>query len=244
MIERSFDAEWWNRLCNLPEVRPGLGGEGEIDVSPLILNPLNYALRAKHGGFILEAFGAGVYGVHTQFSSEGRGAHAIEAMRAGLEWMFTRTDCMKIHSHCPDNNPATLALALKGGARRWCRNELHPLNGPGWTVAWDLDDWAVNAESMEAGGEEFHEFSEKALEGLGLPEHPHDPIHNRVVGTALELYRNGHAAKATLVYNTWASAALYPQAQLLNRDPLRVDVGLGFVVGLDAKGNMEEVQCR
>jgi hypothetical protein len=243
MIERTFDAEWFNGICNLPEVKPGLGIDGPIDVSPVLSNPANYGLRSLFGGFILTAYGAGVYSVHTQFAAEGRGAHAIEAMRAGLEFMFTRTDGMKIHTQCPDSNPAALALALKGGAKRWFRNELEPTLGPGQVVSWDIDDWIVRAESMEAGGEEFHAFSDEALAHLHLPEHPHDPIHNRVVGASLAMYRGGQPAKATLTYNVWASAAGYPQAQLLSRDPLRVDVGLGLILGLDAAGNMEVAEC-
>jgi hypothetical protein len=46
--------------------------------------------------------GAGFYSVHTQFAAEGRGRHAIAAMQSGLDFMFTRTDCMRIFSHCPD----------------------------------------------------------------------------------------------------------------------------------------------
>jgi RimJ/RimL family protein N-acetyltransferase len=131
MIERTFDAAWFNGICNLPEVRPGLGGEGPIDVSPLLTNPANYALRASHGGFILVGHGAGFYSVHTQFAAEGRGAHALKAMRAGFDFMFTRTDCMRIYSHCPDSNPAALAFAKAGGARPWFRKENDALLGPG-----------------------------------------------------------------------------------------------------------------
>jgi hypothetical protein len=155
MIERTFDAAWFNGICNLPEVRPGLGGEGEIDVSALILNPANYALKTEHGGFILIAHGAGVYSVHSQFSAEGRGKFAVRAMRAGLEYMFTRTDCMRIFSHCPDSNPATLGLARAGWAHQWFRREIEPQLGPGMTVSWDVFDWPNNDLSLEEDGRLF-----------------------------------------------------------------------------------------
>jgi hypothetical protein len=69
MIERTFDAEFLNRICNLPEVRPGLGGEGYLDTSELVSDERNFVLRTEHGGFILVPAGAGFYGVHTQFAA-------------------------------------------------------------------------------------------------------------------------------------------------------------------------------
>ena len=245
MIERTFDAEFFNRLCNLPEVRPGLGGEGPIDTSALVTDPRNIALRTEHGGFILQPHGAGFYSVHTQFAAEGRGAHAIAAMRAGLDFMFTRTDAMRIFSHCPDNTPAALGLAVKGGARRWFRNEVEPILGPGQVVAWDIFDWAAGEESLEVEGREFHKVSDEAAKeaGLNLPEHAEDHIHDRYVGAAVRMCRRGQARKGVLVYNLWAAAAGYPPARFISSDPVIIDAGLGMLMGLKPNGAMEVLQC-
>lgn len=247
MIERTFDAAWFNELCNRPEVRPGLGGQGPIDVAALIENPANYALRTKHGGFMLINYGAGFYGVHTQFAAEGRGRHAIEAMLAGLDYMFCRTDCMRIHSHCPDNNPAALALAKAGGARLWFRREIEPQLGPGQTVSWDVFDWPNDTPGLEAEGREFHEVCEAAMQDLGLPEHPHDAVHDRYVGAAVRMCRNGHARKGIALYNQYAAAAGYTPVTLLNDSPTVVDCGepgvLDMALALNGD-NMEVVRCR
>jgi hypothetical protein len=250
MIERTFDAAWFNGICNLPEVRPGLGGEGEIDVSALILNPANYALKTEHGGFILIAHGAGVYSVHSQFSAEGRGKFAVRAMRAGLEYMFTRTDCMRIFSHCPDSNPATLGLARAGWAHQWFRREIEPQLGPGMTVSWDVFDWPNNDLSLEEDGRAFHALTEEALSKLGadLPEHPEDRVHDRYVGAAVRMCKRGWALKGVGLYNVYAVAAGYTPVQLINSDPVMVDCSEPGIVNmtmmLNAQGEMEVVQCQ
>jgi hypothetical protein len=245
MIERTFDAAFFNRICNLPEVRPMLGGQGEIDVSAVVESPANYALRTEHGGFILSACGAGFYSVHTQFSAEGRGQHAVAAMRAGLDFMFTRTDCMKIFSHCPDNNPAASALARAGGARPWFRNELEPHFGSSQVVSWDLFDWIVKTPELEAEGEEFHAVSEAAMKQakIELPAHPHDPIHNRAVGATVRMCRAGQVKKGVLSYNLWACAAGYPQARFISDEPPTIDAGMGMIVSMTPSGEMQVLQC-
>ncbi len=241
MLERTFDAEFFNRIANLPEVRPGLAPKeyGELDLSPVIANPNNYALRTEHGGFILIGHGAGFYSVHTQFAAEGRGAHAGKAMRAGLDFMFTRTDCMHIHSHCPDSNRPALQLALKGGAKPWFRNEVEPRLGPGMAVRWDLLDWIVSNADLEREGMEFHALAEPWAKEHGLPEHADDPIHDRAVGATVRMARNGQIRKGVLSYNLWALSAMYPPARFISDDPPTIDAGLGMIVSLAPDGQME-----
>lgn len=245
MIERTFDAEWFNGICNLPEVRPGLGGEGPIDVAPILANPANYGLRSLFGGFILLPHGAGFYSVHSQFATEGRGAHAIAAMRAGFDFMFTRTDCMRIFSHCPDSNPAALSFARAGGANRWFRKENDPLLGPGQVVSWDIMDWAVREQSLESDGHGFHAMLEtaKAEKGSELPTHPDDPAHDRMVGAVSRMCKRGQARKGVALYNLYAAASGYAPIQLLSEAPPVVDVQ-DAIVGTNTAGNMEVLQCR
>jgi hypothetical protein len=90
---RTFDASLFNAVCNHPEVRPWLGGEGELDVSHLVSDEQNYALWFGDGGFILVAGPGASFEVHSQFTPEGRRS-SFEAMRAGMEYMFTRTHAM------------------------------------------------------------------------------------------------------------------------------------------------------
>lgn len=230
MIERTSDAAFFNRICNLPEVRPGLGGEGYLDTAPMLADERNFALRTEHGGFILMPHGAGLYSVHTQFAAEGRGRHAIAAMQSGLDFMFTRTDCMRIFSHCPDANPAALALALKGGAKTWFRKEHDPL-GPGTVVSWDVLDWATNTPDLEADGKQFHDLLEaaKTEAGSALPIHDDEPAHDRMVGAVSRMCHRGQARKGVILYNLWASAAGYVPITLIGDNPPLVDVVDGVV---------------
>lgn len=245
MIERTFDAAFFNRIVNLPDVRPYMGGgDGELDVTAVVTNPLNFALRTEHGGFILQAAGAGFYSVHTQFAAEGRGQHAIQAMKAGLDFMFTRTDAMRISSFCPDNNPAAYAFSQVGDARGWFRRTDAEL-GPGTVVSWEIFDWAANTPELEDEGELFHDLLEtsKSHADSPLPAHEDDPAHNRVVGAVCLMARRGNIRKGVILYNLWAAAAGYQSIELLSENPPVVDVRDGIMT-VNSEGEMECLLAR
>jgi hypothetical protein len=239
---RTFDASLFNAVCNHPDVRPWLGGEGEIDVTSSVSNPQNYALWFDHGGFILHAGPGSSFEVHSQFTPEGR-KHSSQAMRAGMDYMFTRTPAVQLTTFLPDNNPAAKMLALKGGFRDWFRREQHPC-GPGMQARLDIDDWICRTADLEADGERFHDTLETAKKDRGseLPVHPHDPIHERYVGAAYRMYSRGQARKATSLYNRWAANSGYALIQLLSEEPVTVDV-VDAVCRL-REDEMEVVECR
>jgi hypothetical protein len=91
-----------------------------IDVTPIVSDPQNYALFFGEGGFILEAGPGASFEVHSQFTPEGRRS-SFEAMRAGMDYMFTRTNAVQLTTFLPDNNPAAKGLGLKGGFKDWFR---------------------------------------------------------------------------------------------------------------------------
>jgi len=243
-IERSFDANFFNEICNLPEVRPWLGGDGPIDVSPVVTNPLNYALRAEHGGFILECVGPGIYTVHSQFAAKGRGS-TVAAMRAGFDFMFCRTDCMRIQTQIPDNNAPARNLAAAGGFRPWFRKEHDSRLGPSQWGALDVQDWIGSEAALEEDGRRFHDLLEsaKAASGSELPTHDYEPAHERAVGAAVRMCTHGQARKGIMLYNLWARAAGYAPVVLLSDAPPVVDA-LDGVVAMKEGGAMEVVECR
>lgn len=55
------------------------------------------------------------YEVHTVLSEACRGRHAWRAGRLGIQWMFTETDCAKLVSRCPEDNPQSLVFAMCQG---------------------------------------------------------------------------------------------------------------------------------
>jgi RimJ/RimL family protein N-acetyltransferase len=237
---RTFDASLFNRVCNHPEVRPWLGGEGELDVSPVLDNPQNYALWFTNGGFILHAGPGASFEVHSQFTPEGRRS-SFEAMRAGMDYMFTRTNAVQLTTFLPDNNPAAKALGLKGGFKEWFRRDNH-ICGPGVQARIDIDQWITNTPALEKDGERFHDALEaaKKAEGSELPVHPHDPIHERYVGAAVRMCSRGHALKGVLIYSRWAVNAGYAPIRLISNDPPIVDA-VDAIVGL-ANGKPEIIQ--
>lgn len=246
MIRRTMNAALVNWICNHPEVRPWLGGEGELDMTATLANVQNYALFDEHGGFILEAGPALAYEVHSQFTPEGRNT-SFEAMRAGMDYMFTRTPCLELTTFLPDNNPAAIGLAVKGGFRKWFRRETH-VCGPGYQARVDIDDWIAKAEELEADGERFHIALNAAVKAARpeLPDHPEDNIHDRYVGACLRMASNGQCRKAEAIYGRWAVNAGYTPTRLLSETPPTFDVsepGLKCIVALH-DGEVEVLTCQ
>jgi hypothetical protein len=81
VVARCNDADRVNALANAPEIRPFIGGEGELDLSDAVDNPLNLFLLGEHGGFALIWSAPGAYEVHTFVRLSGRGAWARQAAR-------------------------------------------------------------------------------------------------------------------------------------------------------------------
>lgn len=241
-IKRTMNAALFNAVCNHPEVRPWLPGEGPIDVTPVLSNPGNYGLFAEGGGFILEARPAASYEVHSQFVPEGR-RHSFKAMRAGMDYMFTRTNALQLTTFIPDNNPAARGLAIKGGFRDWFRREATPL-GPGFQARIEIDDWIANTPALEKDGERFHGVIEDAKAGFGsqLADHPEDKLHDRYAGASLLMCERGQMVKAEALYNRWAANAGYTPIRRISDAPPLMDVGEGVLVALGTDG-LEVLQC-
>jgi hypothetical protein len=249
MIERTFDAAFFNRICNLPEVRPWIAmADGPVDTTAVVENPLNFALRNEYGGFILLNHGRGVYSVHSQFASEGRGT-TVAAMRAGFDFMFTRTDCMKIFSHVPDSNKPAQGLARAAGFRPWFRRDMGRL-GPAEMVSLDIDTWIAGNKALEEDGRALHHLFDEAMGNAGVeaPPHPDDPTHDRYAGATVRMCTRGQARKGVEVYNLWAAAAGYTPVTLLSESPPVVDCSepgvVSMILGLTTAGALEVLKCQ
>lgn len=79
MLTRSFDIEHINAVVNHPAVRPFVGGEGHLDLSPVVEQHLNVFLMGEHGGFLLAWSAPNVHEIHTFILPQGRGAWASSA---------------------------------------------------------------------------------------------------------------------------------------------------------------------
>jgi hypothetical protein len=242
VIKRTFDAAAVNAIANHPEVRPWIGGEGELDTTETIANPANFALFGEGGGFMLLSRDQGIYEVHSLFLPEAR-RFSLSRMRAGLAYMFCQTDAFRLVTQVPDNHPAALALASKGGFRPWFRREDTPL-GPSLFMLLDLDDWVQQTADLETDGHWFHDRIEhaKIAAQSDLPVHPDDPAHERAVGAAVRMIRAGNPGKGIATYNRWAASAGYAQITPVSFNPLVLDV-VDALVTLNG-AEMEVLQCR
>ncbi len=226
MIRRTMDATLLNRVMNDPSVRPHIvADDGDIDVTSVVENPENFALVTEFGGFLLIKHEPGIYEVHTQFLPEGRGRHAVEAMREGFRYMFTHTDCLEIVTKvCEDNVAAYSFAKLAGFRQRFARD--NAWNGKMMSYrAVTIDEWTMGDPIAKRAGKDFHDQleAEKVGRGSVLPVHADDPAHEQYVGASFLMFRE-QPIKAVWFYNKWARFSGYATIELLSDKPVVVDV--------------------
>lgn len=229
---RTFDATLLNSVVNHPDVRPWLGGTGEIDLSEVIADPANITLETEHGGYILarHPYLHGVYEAHSQFLPEGRGEEAAAARDEGFRWLFTHTDCVEVITRVPSINRAALAYTKQSGflptfvqdgafVQDDERHDLHFFSLP-------LIRWAMLDSQTILDGRAFHEQLEaaKATAGSERVTHADCDAHDRIVGAAMAMIKAGNTHKALAFYNGWSTVTGYEPLQLLSLNPPVLDV--------------------
>lgn len=249
-LRRTLDASFLNSVANDPGVRPWLGcvelgcADGTIDLTLAVSDPANVALVCDAGGFLLTNAGAGEYEVHSMFLPAGRGRMTVPAMRAGFEYMFTRTDCQRIVTKVPDDNAAAAGLARLGGFREeFRRDSVWNSRGVSYRSI-SLENWAMSSADLEVHGEWFHKHLEaaKLAAGSSLESHAHDPAHERAVGATVLMARSGQGLKGVKFYNRWASLAGYQSIDMLSEKPAILDVRDAIIEVRG--GDMEVLLCR
>lgn len=244
MIRRTLDPSFLSGIANNPVVRPFLGGEGFLDLAPTILDPANFALVADNGGFVMIRHEQGVYEVHSMFLP---GSDAVMAMREGMEYMFTRTDCEKLVTFVPDDNRGAVGIARAGNFKPLFRREASPL-GPGACMAVDIDCWSQRSDALLLEGEWLHEAFERArvTHGAQWPDHPHDESHNRAAGAASLMVKSGNLEKGVSFYNRWARLAGYPTISIVQINPptINMSVGSTLFIAEVRDGELETLLCQ
>lgn len=240
MSHRTLDGAFFNEIANHPDVRPWIGGAGEVDLRRVVANPENVAMRYLGGGLIFERLADGLYEAHSMFLPERRGRYAVVCMRHALQYLFTATDCLEILTRVPDGNKAADGFARLAGGRELYRLEHDPkMGGAAVSVrSLTLDAWRAASPDCLAAGEEFHDILERAGEHDG---HPEEPAHDRAVGSAVLMIRAGNYAKAVWSYNRWAVMAGYQPVELASHAPVIISMGKAFVAMLD--GRIEVMKC-
>jgi hypothetical protein len=232
---RTFDARFLNEVANHPDVRPWLLGEGPLDLTETLLDPRNIGLVFGGGGWLLHWQEPGVYEAHSMFLP---GSNATTFLKDGLRFLFTETDCLKIVTKVPDDNPRAKGLARAAGFREIFRS------GKVSCQELTFDRWKTMDDVIAEKGHWFHEKLEQIKRDAGsvLPVHDDDDSHDRAVGATALMCLANNAAKGVFTYNAWARLAGYQQIDLLSMTPPVIDVKDAIVQ--IRNGDMEVMLCR
>lgn len=247
MIRRTMDATLLNEVANRPDVRPWLGGDGPLDLTPIVENPSNICLVSEHGGWVGQPILPGIYELHTIFAPEGRGRRFFAAGKEAIRYVFARTDALEIVTKCPDDNAgARMAASLMGFRERFRREGAW---SPGVGISYrvfSLDDWFIRDAECLRAGRAFHDMVAKARAdgGYVIPEHPEDETHDRAAGAAALMIQGGNMLKSLGFYNRWATFAGYGTIAATSNDTIDMSEGLlKFVVQI-VDGAAEVLLCR
>ena len=248
LVHRTFDAAYLNDVSNHHEVRPTLGGSGDVDWSAIIDDPENIALVCEGGGWVFQMLMPGLYEAHSQFVPERRGKIVVDAAREAVRYMFAGTGCVEIVSKVPQNNNGAIGLARSMGFREKFRRDDAWETGVAISyVGLGLDRWRMSDPECLVWGRKFHDV----LKAAGGAEHADDEVHDRAVGacvmTCLQdgpdgVWRVGEAIprKGVGLYNQWALFVGYAPIHLLSEDPVVVDIQEA-VIGLTPDGELRVI---
>ena len=237
-MKRVLDATRINLLANDPSVRPYLGGDGPVDLNPVLGNPDVYLFESDGGaGLLVSRLFGTRYSVHSIFTAR-LFREFLDLSYYMLEYLFTRTDCEEIVSTAQDNNRGALsALQRMGFVVDFKRGD---------TTYWKLplDTWARVCSTAQAQGALFHDQLEvrKAESGSSLVTHEDDDAHDHTVGGAILMAKAGRGIKGVDFYNRWAVFAGYAPIRVVSEAPFVIDIGDAVIEFTG--GEMEILQCR
>jgi hypothetical protein len=236
-LERqTADASRLNALLNDPRVRPWIAnGDQPVDVTPQVSNPKHVFLLGDHGACCFLQLMPALYEAHTAVLPEYRGEWTNQLTEAAVNHMFLATDAYEIVTRVPKGHIGARTAAVTRGTRyemtrenecvfmdRRCDVHLYSFR---------LQDWIVTADFLEEMGERFHDALHAEADRLGIQDKAHapDPNHNKYVGAAIAMARNGQARKAAIFYNRWAVMCRHQPIALLEIEShpvIRIDHGL------------------
>lgn len=137
MIREVFDPAIINGFANHPEIRPTLGGEGELDLSAGVKAP-NVFLFGEHGGFCWSWSAPDTFEGHVMLTKAGRGRWGVQAGREAVLVMAgrgVRQLWCRVH---PERREIAAYASLCGFRDTGMTHELDVADGP---VAWRIFNW-------------------------------------------------------------------------------------------------------
>ncbi len=228
---RSLDPLPFQHIANHPEVRPWLGGQGELDLAPIVENTDNYAFLTenKDGGYLLIKKAPGLYEAHTMALRSARGRPMFRLMQDGFGVMFMATDCIEVVTLVPKGAENVSRWADLAGFREvFTRPKAFMLIDEPVDASYrslDYLSWCFKDDRNRKMGEDFHTL----LHNAGVPDHPDDPAHDYVVGATIGGCMEGNIIKSMTWYNRWAAHAGYFQPTILSVNPPMIDQGNAII---------------
>jgi len=215
-MRRVFDPAELNAMAWRDDVFPHIAQAGmrpeQMDFTVPLSNQRNICIEHKGALFFLECMEDGVYEIHT-FAPPKFGVRPLFMGVCGE--MFLKTEAVEIFTRTPACHDRAITGLEKLGLRRlferpdcWATQD-----GRCGLITWSLPalEWMTSTGVPEAG----HLFHEQMNQQGVDPQHEDWDVHDRVVGAALTMIRNGFFDKGMTLYNRWARVAGYM--------PLRVE---------------------
>lgn len=238
-MRRVLDGARFNEIANAPDVRPWLGGSGELDIRPLVSDPANFCFVTEDrlGGYLYVRRAPGYYEVHTLALPAGRGRAMLAARTASLRFMFTVSDALEIVTVVPDGNVGASTWAEHAGFREMYRRERaiqirNEIVGASYRTL-TYNEWVLRDGFNREVGAQFHE----EIHRFTPNDHGEDPAHDAFVGATMLGIREGNGAKAVPMYNRFALHAGYEPIRVLSLTPPTLDIGSAILqitqAGLD-----------
>lgn len=129
MIWRQFNASSLNRIANDPDVRPMMGGQGDMDFTGFLADRRNIALQSDGGCGLFDWSGPGIYQMHTMWMPEARGKKARSLIGDMVAAMFDAHGARLIWAQTPMGHRPVRMLARLCGFKSEGFGE-HMLIGP------------------------------------------------------------------------------------------------------------------
>lgn len=219
----SRDHAAYERIANDPAVLPFVVpyGVDRVELEPFFDNPDNIGFLYNDCGFLVHCLEPGVYEVHSLALPHVRGGYVFAAATASIRFMFLATGAMELLTRVPHGNVAATALTRKVGfEHEFMRRNAWPTADGAVDIefyAMRYPSWVRHQDWLKKSGEFFHGL-------LGEANHDDDDAHDLYVGAALEMTLGGQPDKACFLYNRWARFAGYETIEIVDREPLAINI--------------------
>lgn len=217
-LEVSRDVAAFNAIANDPSILPHIVVEGSVDLAAYFECEDNLGFMGDGCAFLAHCLEPAVYEVHSMALPHARGANVMAAAKQAITHMFIATPARELLTRVVVDNRRAAGLAMHVGftpefARlgAWAGKDVS-------FMALRYPEWIKRQDWLRGEGQWFHD-------ALGDHKtHDEDPAHDLHVGSCVAMVKAGNADKGVILYNRWARFAGYETVEIIDRDPLTIDI--------------------